>query len=81
WNAVALNPAARKLFAGWLDGKGKPPNLLRFMFGSAAAQSLTVEWEQRARRLVAEFRADSASLLDDPELLGLVDELSAASPL
>ncbi|MFX5684740.1 hypothetical protein ABTE42_21675, partial [Acinetobacter baumannii] len=68
-------------FAGWLDGKGKPPNLLRFMFGSAAAQSLTVEWEQRAWRLVAEFRADRASLLDDPERLGLVDEWSAASPL
>lgn len=81
WNAVAWNPAARKLFTGWLDDKEKQPNLLRFMFGSAAAQSLTVQWEQRARRLVAEFRADSASLLDDPELLALVEELSTTSPL
>ncbi|EOA02135.1 XRE family transcription regulator protein [Herbaspirillum frisingense GSF30] len=81
WNAVAWNPAACKLFVGWLDQGEAAPNLLRFMFARATAQALTIDWEQRARRLVAEFRADSASLLDDPDLLALVEELSAASPL
>lgn len=76
WNALAWNPAARKLFVGWLDVRGERPNLLRFMFTSAAAQSLTVDWEQRARRVVAEFRADCASQLDDPEVVALVAELS-----
>lgn len=81
WNALTWNAPARKLFTGWLDVRSGHPNLLRFMFASAAAQTLTVDWEQRARRVVAEFRADCASLLDDPEVQALVEELSAASTL
>ena len=37
WDAVAWNGAAAGLFAGWLDGPS--PNLLRFMFQSAAARA------------------------------------------
>ncbi|WP_443114054.1 helix-turn-helix transcriptional regulator [Herbaspirillum seropedicae] len=81
WNTVAWNPAARKLFGGWLEDRSTRPNLLRFMFASEQARSLTVDWEQRAHRLVAEFRADCAALLDDPAVLRLVDELSACNAL
>jgi hypothetical protein len=37
------------------------------------------DWEGRARRITAEFRADCRSHLDEPVLLRLVEELSAAS--
>ena len=79
--ACGWNPAARKLFGGWLEDRSTRPNLLRFMFASEQARSLTVDWEQRARRLVAEFRADCAALLDDPAVQRLVDELSACNAL
>jgi len=79
WNAVAWNSAARKLFAGWLDVRCERHNLLHFMFCTAAAQSLTGDWEQRARRVVAEFRADCGQALDDPQMTALVDELSASN--
>ena len=81
WNAVAWNNAARKLFVGWLDVRSERHNLLHFMFCTAAAQALTGDWEQRARRVVAEFRADCGQALDDPQVTALVDELSASNPL
>ncbi|WP_050462693.1 helix-turn-helix transcriptional regulator [Herbaspirillum autotrophicum] len=81
WNALAWNGPAKKLFSGWLDDKTPLPNLLLFMFCSTAAPQLIADWEQRARRLVAEFRADCSQYLDDPGIKQLVDELSAHSPL
>ena len=38
-----------------------------------------VDWEARCRRLVAEFRADCRSRLEEPELQSLVAELSKSS--
>jgi transcriptional regulator with XRE-family HTH domain len=83
WDAVAWNPDAAALFAGWLDGgadgTGRAPNLLRFMFLQPAARSLIVDWPHRARRLVAEFRADAGKLAGQEPLAALIAELSAAS--
>ncbi|MFJ3045729.1 helix-turn-helix transcriptional regulator [Herbaspirillum chlorophenolicum] len=81
WNAVAWNPAARKLFTGWLDTRAGSRNLLHFMFCTEEARQLTADWEQRARRVVAEFRADCAALLDDPQVASMVEELSARNAL
>jgi transcriptional regulator with XRE-family HTH domain len=82
WNAAAWNAQAATLFGGWLDvGKESPsrPNLLRFMFRTAAARGLIVGWEDRARRLVAEFRADIGKHAGDHALAALIAELSAES--
>lgn len=87
WNAIAWNTAARKLFTGWLDikeskeQKTPQPNLLQFMFCTEEAQQLTEDWEQRARRVVAEFRADCGHLLDDPQIMAMVEDLSANNAL
>jgi transcriptional regulator with XRE-family HTH domain len=78
WNAVAWNAAAARLFTGWLDGAADR-NLLRFVFRSAAARALIRDWPERARRVVAEFRADCGRHLDDPALAALVAELANAS--
>jgi len=43
-------------------------------------QSLICGWEERARRVVAEFRADCSSHVDDPSVRMLIDELCRQSP-
>jgi transcriptional regulator with XRE-family HTH domain len=83
WDLLAWNPPAAKLFTGWLDQPGpvgEPlPNLLRFVFQTPEARQFVVNWEVRARRLVAEFRADCRSRLEEPVLQRLVSELSQTS--
>ncbi|MDR2153641.1 MAG: helix-turn-helix transcriptional regulator [Burkholderiaceae bacterium] len=78
WNALAWNAHAAGLFTGWLDG-AHDRNLLRFTFTSPAARTLIVDWPTRARRLVAEFRADSIRYLNDAPIRLLIDALAAAS--
>jgi transcriptional regulator with XRE-family HTH domain len=79
WNARSWNRAAEHLFTGWLDRPGQP-NLLKFIFSEPAARLLICDWERRARRVVAEFRAHCATHLDDPALRHLIDELGRGSP-
>lgn len=85
WNALAWNEPAAALFTGWLDqaddgaGGGQDRNLLRFTFMSPAARTLIVDWDTRARRLVAEFRADSIRHLNDAPTRTLIDALVAGS--
>ncbi|KQQ47223.1 XRE family transcriptional regulator [Duganella sp. Leaf126] len=55
------------------------PNLLRFMFRSAAARGLIVDWDDRASRLVAEFRADIGKHAGLPAVAGLISELAQDS--
>lgn len=74
WNALRWNTAAAHLFVGWLDAPGER-NLLRFTFCEPRARVLICDWETRARRLVAEFRAASSAHVDDPGLRTLVDSL------
>ncbi len=78
WNAVAWNRAAAALFGDWLAHEATP-NLLRWVFLDPAAARLIVEWEARAERLVAEYRADSVGLHHDAAHLAQVAELSRRS--
>ncbi|MDR0379267.1 MAG: helix-turn-helix transcriptional regulator [Candidatus Accumulibacter sp.] len=83
WDMLGWNAAATELFAGWLDAPRDPgeapPNLLRFVFLEPRTRSFLVDWEARARRITAEFRADCRNGLDDPALVCRIDELTAAS--
>lgn len=78
WTARCWNAAAERLFAGWLDQPGEQ-NLLRFVFLEQAARSLICDWEIRARRVVAEFRASSSAHLTDPTLRTLIESLRRQS--
>jgi transcriptional regulator with XRE-family HTH domain len=78
WNMRCWNAPAERLFAGWLDAPGEH-NLLHFTFAHPAAHSLICDWEVRARRLAAEFRAASSGHLDDPKLRGFVASLRQES--
>ena len=58
-----------------LADQGCQRNLLRFVFVEPAARKLIRDWQDRARRLLAEFRADYSRGLNDPRLRDLVDGL------
>ena len=74
WNAHAWNAPAERLFTGWLD-RPDERNLLRFVFLAPAARALIADWEPRARRVAAEFRAACSAHLHDPALRQLIDGL------
>ncbi|MGO3123891.1 MAG: helix-turn-helix transcriptional regulator [Advenella sp.] len=80
WDVLAFNAALDQVFAGWMSAQAHP-NLLRFIFLDAQAPDIVVDWEIRANRVVAEFRADIGAYLDDGETSGLIDELLAGSPV
>jgi len=79
WNARGWNAQAERLFVGWLDQPGAR-NLLRFIFLEAASRSLVCAWEERARRVAAEFRAACSLHLHEPALRRLIEELRCGSP-
>jgi transcriptional regulator with XRE-family HTH domain len=78
WTALAWNEPAARLFVGWLDEADH--NLLRYVFLHPGARALLIDWEERALRLAAEFRADHSRHLAAPETRALVDELRGKSP-
>ena len=80
WNACCWNAAAALLFRGWLDGDNQR-NLLRFVFLAPAARKLIPGWENRTRRLLAEFRADYSHNFRDSRVRTLVETLRRDSPL
>lgn len=80
WNVLAWNTQAADLFGDWFNQERSiVPNLLRLVFTEPNARTFIVDWEARSKRLVAEFRADCRSRLEEPELLDLVNELSQTS--
>lgn len=83
WDPVEWNAGAANLFVDWLGGRPRPGlvrrNVLQFVFLDPTARRFIVDWEDRARRLVAEYRADTAAWQSDPVRQALVQELSDAS--
>jgi transcriptional regulator with XRE-family HTH domain len=77
WQACGWNEAAAQLFTGWLDGS--EPNLLRYMFLDRSAQTFVADWPERARRLVAEFRAHAAEHAGNGAIGAVVADLHRAS--
>ena len=79
WNVLARNQALLQLFRGWPD-RTENPNLLRYIFEDPQATELIVDWETRARRVVAEFRADAAPYADESDVRTVIDGLMQSSP-
>ncbi|MGE8131958.1 helix-turn-helix transcriptional regulator [Methylobacterium sp. NPDC080182] len=77
WRAGGWNEAAGRLFAPWYDSGELC--LLRFVFLHRTARRFIHDWEQRARRVAAEFRADTVRNQDDPAMVELIDELRQGS--
>ena len=79
-NVLAYNEPLRDLFDNW-PARDAEPNLLSYIFLDPAARELVVDWDQRARRVVAEFRADAGAHLDESAVLALLDNLNRQSPV
>ena len=77
---LAWNTPAETLFSGWLDNDTQP-NMMSFMFRHPLAQTLVVNWETRASRIVAELRADAMHYPHDKGLNQFVQSLSNDSEL
>ena len=78
WNISCWNASARRLLVGLRDSEGHR-NLLRYVFAEKSVQSLIPDWEQRASRMLAEFRVDYGRNLADPRAQAVVAWLSAES--
>ena len=79
WQVRAWNAPAARLFTGWLD-RPSDRSMLRYIFLDPAARRLVSDWPGRARRVVAEFRADCGPRLAEPGPAALVEALCARSP-
>ncbi len=76
WKLVAVNEAARLVF-----GYGElAHSCLVSFFTSAHFRSAVCGWEDAARQIVGQFRADAARYPDDPEFGRIAEDMCAASP-
>lgn len=80
WNVMSWNGAFLHLFDGW-PARDPQPNLLRYIFLDPAARSLVVDWDERASRVVAEFRADAGPHAGDADVRAVIHELQQQSPV
>ncbi|WP_244986233.1 helix-turn-helix transcriptional regulator [Chromobacterium violaceum] len=80
WRAVAWNRAAEELFCDWLGRPDASRDQLDFIFLMPASRGFIDNWPERARRVVAELRADLGQQLDDAETAGMLERLRRESP-
>lgn len=79
WNIIYFNKELNALFDGWPASQDKP-NLLEFIFLEPKARDIVVDWEERAKRSVAEFRADTVSDIGEPRFMEQINALISKSP-
>jgi transcriptional regulator with XRE-family HTH domain len=79
WDVLIWNRPAEELFAGWFKRDDIRHNLLHYMFLDPDAHSFVIDWELRAQRLVAEFRADAGADLETEVVHTFVNDLRAQS--
>ncbi len=76
---LAANPEALALFAGIEEWPVHRRNTVRYVFCHPAARTLYPNWEATASATVANLRARSITAPDSPDLIALVEEVSANS--
>lgn len=80
WEFLAWNRPQARLYPVIERLDDADRNLLWAMFAEPSVRPLLDDWPAQARRILAEFRAGTAALRDDPQVTTLVDRLRAASP-
>jgi transcriptional regulator with XRE-family HTH domain len=80
WDVLAANAAARELFTDWDALSGRERNLVSWMFTSARAREVHLDWEQEARAMLGRFRVAAARHPHDPDFEALIAGLLRDSP-
>jgi transcriptional regulator with XRE-family HTH domain len=79
-DVLAWNQATVRVFHDWGAEPPERRNLLWWLFGDAAWDRSSPNWEDTAKHALARFRAQHARRPGDPSFAALIEELSAASP-
>lgn len=79
WDVLTWNRVADLLFAFHVPCPPHPRNVVWRFFQRTEARA-DPDWEQQARNLVAQFRADYARYPGDPAFRELLDDLQRVSP-
>ena len=79
WEFLAWNTAEARLYPRIDELDGLERNLLWVLFADPYTKDLIVDWDIHARHALAEFRAATSAVRNDPDLVELVDKLTATS--
>jgi transcriptional regulator with XRE-family HTH domain len=67
WNVLAWNSGQERLFPRFATLDAEDRNLVWIVFCDPAARALIGDWENEARRVLSQFRAETIALADDAE--------------
>lgn len=79
WEFLAWNRPMAQLYPAIERLEGDDRNLVWAVFCEPSTRTLITDWEDQARRIIAEFRATTTPLVGDPSLDALIDRLRAGS--
>ena len=80
WDYLAWNSAQTRLFPTLAELDDADRNLVWVMFALAETRELIIDWEDEARQVLSQFRAETTPIRDDPVIVALVARLRAVSP-
>jgi len=80
WNIPAWNQTACTLFGDFAKMPKFERNMVWYTLVRPETRQLVINWEQRAQRLIAEFRADCSKYLTDPWLKEFLNRLNEQCP-
>jgi len=80
WDYLAWNPAQADLFPPLAALEPRDRNLVWAMFAVPETRELLVDWENDARQVLSQFRAETTAIRDDPAVVEMVARLQVASP-
>ncbi|MTT32085.1 helix-turn-helix domain-containing protein [Terrilactibacillus sp. BCM23-1] len=79
WDVISWNKAACKVFGDFTKMSSKEKNALWRCFCSKDYKELLVNWEDHAKRLLAQFRATTNRFIGERWYKDLIDELRTTS--
>lgn len=80
WEFLAWNTPFEQLYPEIASLEPVDRNLVWVMFGDPRARHLIGDWENEARRVLSQFRAETVAFPDDELVAALVDRLERTSP-
>jgi transcriptional regulator with XRE-family HTH domain len=79
WEFAAWNAAQARLYPAIETLPDEDRSLLWVLFCDLSTRELIVDWDLHARQALAEFRASTTGLRDDPLMAAMVERLRTAS--